>query len=287
MTILITGATGTVGSVVTDLLLDAGEKVRVGTRRPTEGAALSARGAEIVPLDFERPETLREAMHGAKRVFLLTPFVEHGTPLVRAAVEAARAAKVEFVLRMSAAGADRKAWFTLAREHGEGDALVAESGLAHAILQPTFFQDNFLKFHAESLKTQNAFYGASAGGATSYVSSRDIGASAAAILRAPEAHLGKTYVLTGPEAKTDVEVAAILSDVLGRSIRYVDLGEADYVAGMRAQGVPEWVIDGLSNLERVKALGYAAGISADVESLTGSKGETLRQFIERHRSAWT
>jgi uncharacterized protein YbjT (DUF2867 family) len=282
--VLVTGATGTIGSQVVKELVAAGASVRVGLRDPGKGGALQAQGVEVVALDLERPETLKAAFAGVERLFLLTPFVEHFLPQVKAAVDAAKAAGVTFILRMSAFGADPQSPDGLAREHGQGERLVKESGLGWAVIQPSFFQDNVLTYGGAALAQQGAIYGASKDGKVSYVSSSDVGAVAAAILSRPEAHQGKTYVLTGPEAVTGDELAALLSKVVGQPIRYVDLAPADYLGAMTSQGVPRWTAEHIVALELVKANGWAAAISPVVREVLGREPERYAAFLERSRA---
>lgn len=282
--VLVTGATGTIGSQVVKGLVAGGASVRVGLRDPAKGDALRAAGAEVVALDLDQPETLQPAFAGATRVFLLTPFVEHFLPLVRAAVDAAKGAGVEFILRMSALGADRASPDALGREHGQSEDLVKGSGLDWAVLQPTFFQDNVFNFQGESLKQQGAFYGASKGGKVSYVSSTDVGSVAAAILAKPDAHKGKTYVVTGSEALADTEVAVLLSKAIGRAIRYVDLTPADYLGAMTSQGAPSWMAAHIVALEMVKANGWAATVAPTVQEILGRAPEGYAAFLNRNRA---
>ena len=180
--ILVTGATGTVGSAVVDALLARDAKVRVGVRTPAKAEAVAAQGARVVKLDYDAPETLEAAFAGVERAFLLVPFVEDFDALVPRVLSVAKAAGVQHVVKMSAAGADAEAPMALARKHGLADGAVAQSGMGYTILKPTFFQDNLVKFQGQAIAGQGAFYGASAGAKVAYVSSADIARTAATIL---------------------------------------------------------------------------------------------------------
>ncbi|WP_428265562.1 SDR family oxidoreductase [Haliangium sp.] len=283
---LVTGATGTVGSHVVRALRANGLDVRAGARDPQKLTDLAGLGAETVRLDFDQPATLAEAFAGVTRVFLLTPFVEDDRPLVQAGLAAAKEAGVEFVLRMSAAGADPNAEAELPKHHGQNEEAVKSSGLAWAIIRPNFFQDNYVNYNAASIKAQGAFYGAGGDGKVSYVSAADIAAAAAAILADPAAHGAQTYVLTGPEALSDGDGATLLSELLGRKVEFVNLSSDDLGAGLRSQGMPAWQVASLQYLENVKAQGWAAAVSPAVEQLTGRAPETMRAFLERNRAAF-
>ncbi|HLM72809.1 MAG TPA: SDR family NAD(P)-dependent oxidoreductase, partial [Polyangiaceae bacterium] len=144
--IVITGATGTIGQEVARALLEAKEDVRILARDPSKVSELQRLGAEVVAGDLDDQASLERALQGAERLFLLTGFVESCVPQVRNAVEAAKAAGVRFILRMSAAGADPNSQFSLAKHHGESEDLVKGSGLAWAVIRPNFFMDNLLNY---------------------------------------------------------------------------------------------------------------------------------------------
>jgi uncharacterized protein YbjT (DUF2867 family) len=190
---------------------------------------------------------------------------------------------VKFILRMSAFGAHPDSPDGISREHGQCEELVKKSGLGWAIVQPTFFQDNFINFQGQNIVATGAFYGASAGQKTAYIASEDIAASAAAILKSPDAHQGKTYVLTGPSAHTDAEVATLLGDVLGRPVNYVDLPPEQFQGGLLAQGAPAWMADHITKLEGFKSRGEAAATTPSVKTITGRDPEPLRSYLTRNR----
>ena len=281
MKILVTGATGTIGSQVAAALLDANADVRVGLRDPAKGAGLRERGAEVVRFDFEDASTYEAAFGGAERVFMLSPFIEAFVPVVERASKAAVAAGVKFIVRMSALGANPQADDGLSKQHGLAEQAVKNAGVGWAVLQPTFFQDNVLNYQGEAV-AEGTFYGASGEGRTAYVSSKDIGDVAAEILLQPDAHDGKTYVLTGPEALSDAEVAAALSKVAGREIRYVNVPGEQLLQGQLDAGIPRWMAEHLVALEGVKAAGRAAETTSAVPDILGRPAESLAAYLERN-----
>ena len=281
MKMLITGATGTIGSQVAAALLDANADVRVGLRDPAKGAALQAKGAEVVRFDFEDASTYAAAFGGAERVFMLSPFIEAFVPLVERAAKAATAAGVKFIVRMSALGANPDADEGLSKQHGLAENAVKNAGADWTVLRPTFFQDNVLNYQAQPV-AQGSFYGASGEGRTAYISSKDVGDVVARVLLEPTEHAGQTYVLTGPEAISDAEFAAALSKVAGREIRYVDLPGEQFLQGQLAAGIPRWMADHLVALEAVKAAGWAAETTTVVPDILGRPAEPLAAFLERN-----
>ena len=282
--IVVFGANGNIGSQVVSALIDRNVAVRAVVRSEEKGAALKAAGAELAVADVSQPNTLAAALEGAQRVFLLMAFVPDQVTPVTNVVEAAKAAGVETIVKLSAFGADPSAPLAIAQQHGKADQIVEKSGLGYTILRPTFFQDNLLNFHAHTIQEQGVFYGASHGGAAPHVSSRDIAEVGAAILTAPERHDGKTYVLTGPQALTDAQVANIASKALERKVEYVDIPGEKMAESMRSQGAPDWMVESLVGLENVKAQGWAEEVTPVVSDILGRPGETYESFLMRHRS---
>ena len=278
MTILITGATGTIGTQTLKALEREGATALCGVRTP--------RGEHDVKLDLEDTASLDAALKGVTQLLLITPFVEHFEPLAERALDAAKRAGVSHVVRLSAAGVSPDASFDLARQHGRVEEALKASGLAHTIVRPLFFQDNFVKFQADTIKKDGAFYGASKGGKSAYLSSRDIGRVLAKILVDPAPHAGKTYSLTGPEALSDEQVAEVIGEARGRTVRYVDLPPEQLAAGMRSSGAPDWMVEGIVALEAIKANGWAAEVSPVVKDVLGEEGQRCDAFIAEHVDAF-
>ncbi|MEO0602777.1 MAG: SDR family oxidoreductase [Myxococcota bacterium] len=283
MTTLITGATGTIGSKVAQRLITEGERVRVASRDLRRLDGLVARGAEAVPLDLEDPASREAAFAGVERLFLVGPqaSADFGDRVAEV-VATARDAGVKLIVRLSAVGAHPEAGFVLAREHGRAEQALAASGVPWVSLQPTFFQDNLLTYQRDAIRGQGAFYGASSGGRVAYVSGDDIAEVAARILREPASHVGRTYVLTGPEALLDTEVAELVSTVLDRPVRFVDVGLDAYRANLAQAGSPEWMVESMAALETIKAQGFASEISPIVEQLLGRPATPFSRFLEAH-----
>ena len=282
-TIVVTGATGTIGSQVVRALKAKGETVRAAVRNP---ASAKTGADEHVALDFEDPASLEAAFAGADKLFLLTPFIERFSHLGENAVAAAKKAGISFILRMSAFGADPNSDDDLAKQHGLGEVAAQKSGIDWAVIRPTFFQNNLVNFHSASIKAQQAFYGASDGKKTSYVSSIDVGEVAAEILSNSSAHSGKTYILTGPEAVTDEQVAAIISEIAGREVKYINLDPASLRQGMLDNQVPEWMATHVVALEGVKSSGFAEAVTPHVSEILGRPGRTIKATLAEYADAF-
>jgi len=271
-TILVTGATGKVGAQLVSILVTGGAAVRAAVAPPTAPGELAALGAELARFDYDDPASARAALVGVDRLFIIAP------PTLAPAtmsdlLDAAGAAGVRFIGKLSTMGASPDSPIQLGRAHAATDEL----------LRPTVFMDNLVAFAAGSIRDRGAFFGASGDGRVSWVSSRDLAEVAAAVLLEPAAHRGQTYRLTGPEPLSCPDVAAILSEIVGRPIHYVDLPPDQLRASLIERGIPAPFADGLVTLEAVKASGELAAVSPAVEQVLGRPGERYRDFLRRHR----
>ncbi|KAA9338507.1 SDR family oxidoreductase [Hymenobacter busanensis] len=286
-TILITGATGTVGSELVRALANRGATVRAGVHSVIKGDRLKHLNPEVqlVELAFERPETLVPAFTGVDRVFLITPFSPEQVAVARQLIDAAKAAGVKQVVKLSALGAEAEPGIQLGRWHREAEQYLAQSGLSYAIVRPSSFMQNFITYHADGIRQQGAIYLPLGQGRLSYIDAQDIAAAAAAILLDdPIRHHGRAYPLTGSEALSTDEVARIIGQAAGRDVRYVDLPEDAARQGM--QGAPQWLVDAMMELNAIGKAGYAATVAPDLERLTGRPARTFAEFAQDHRTAF-
>ena len=283
-TILVTGATGTIGSeVVKALAGKPGVTVRIGVRSAAKAEKLAAENVVPVDFDYEKPETIAAAVKGADRVFLLTPFsadqVEHG----RAVIEAAKAAGVKHIVKLSAIGVENEPGIQLGRWHREVEKLVEASGISYTILRPNNFMDNFINFYGPG--ADGNIYVPFGTAAVSYIDARDVAAVAATVLT-EEGHYGKAYDLTGPEAVTTAEVAKAIGEVSGRTVTYVDVPEEAASKGMLDMHMPKWMVDAMMELHGICKAGYASGVSPLVKQITGKAPRTFAEFARDRAAAW-
>jgi len=279
--ILITGATGTVGSQLLSALQAKGLDVAVMTSRPGH----TVPGFRTLHGDFASPESLAAAFQGFDTVFLLQPLDPRMVTFGLNAVAAAKAAGVKHIVRSSGAGADSASPFSLPRAHGTIDDAVRASGLGWTLLQPNSFMQNHITFNTAAIRS-GAFYAPHGEGATALIDVRDIAEVAALVLADPSAHQGQTYVLTGAQSLTDAEQAAILTGAIGRPVAYVDVPEAAASEAMAGMGFPALLVDWLMSLNAIVKAGYAAGQSPEVQRLTGHAPRSFESFAREHRAVW-
>ena len=278
--ILITGASGNVGREVLKQIAETGVPVRAAFQS-MDKAASAPPGVEVAVVDYQQPETLRAALKDVEKVFLVGPPTAQLVALERSAIDMIRQSEVRQVVKLSAMGG-RAATFT--RQHAESEDHIRSSGVTYTFLRPNGFMQNVLLFSGDSIRTQSAFYGSEGDGRVSQIDIRDIAAVAVKTLT-EGGHEGKTYTLTGPAALSNSEVAKILSDALGREIRFVNLEPAQLKAALLAAGVGQWSADALVDLQRLYREGGAATVTADVEQILGRKPRSYVAFAKENREA--
>jgi uncharacterized protein YbjT (DUF2867 family) len=289
MTILVLGSTGTNGSLVANILLDAGATVRLGVRKMDDEriASYKSQGAEVVAFDFDDLKTLAPALAGAESVVMITPLAEtfaHYVTDVLDAIKNDEASTVKYIVKLSAigSGGPNPLDLKVQEEHSLSDAALEASGLSYTIVRPNFFMSNPLGLQGASIHDpgQRAFYGTSDGKSISYVSPNDIADVMAAAALDPTKHNGKIYTLTGPESLTEAQVAEKIAAHVDHEVKYVDLTSQAYQESLTSNGMPAWLIDNLVKLEKLKGLGYCAEVSPDAEDAIGRKPESFDAFLE-------
>jgi uncharacterized protein YbjT (DUF2867 family) len=279
--ILITGASGNVGKEVLKQIVRTPAQVRAAFQSPSKAAGAPS-GVEIVIMDFNRPETLRSALKGVERVFLVGPPTPDLPALERKAVDEIKQSGIRHVVKLSAMGG-RAATFP--RQHADSEDYIKSSGVAYTFLRPNGFMQNMVNYNAPTINTQNAFYGCQGEGKVSHIDIRDIAAVAVKTLT-EDGHEGKTHTLTGPAALSNAQIAQILSDDLAREINYVDLPPEQLKQAMLAAGMPEWGADALCDLQRLYREGGASAMTSDVEQILRRKPTSFEQFSRDYRQAF-
>jgi uncharacterized protein YbjT (DUF2867 family) len=279
--ILITGASGNVGKEVLKQITQTGVEVRAAFQSVSKAAGIPS-GVEIVSLDYNRAETLQTALKGVDRVFLVGPPTAELTALECKAMEVIAQSDIRRVVKLSAMGG-REAIFP--RQHAQSEDYIQSTGVPFTFLRPNGFMQNLVNYNASTIKTQNSFYGSEGDGRVSHIDIRDVAAVAVKALT-EDGHVGKAYTLTGPEAITNEEIAHILSEEVGREIRFINLPPAQLKAALLSAGVQEWSADALLDLQRLYREGKATAVTPDVELILNRKPISFAQFLRDYRSAF-
>jgi uncharacterized protein YbjT (DUF2867 family) len=210
--ILVTGATGNNGVELIKRLSATGAPVRGMVHKRRDDANLGLPGVEFVAADFDEPETIRRALDGVDRAFLVTNSTESAEARQLRFVELARAAGVQQIVYLSQLHAATNSPVRFLRYHAVVEDAIRSSGMMFTNLRPNLYMQGMLAFR-QSIESEGRFYAAAGDARVSIVDVRDIAAVAAAALT-ESGHSGKRYDLTGPEALTHAEMASQLSEAL-------------------------------------------------------------------------
>lgn len=274
--ILVTGATGTIGSSTVKALKAKGARFKVGTRSPDK---LKGQGIDTVLFDWDKPETFGPALQGVEKIFLLTPISEKQTQYAQSLVDAAKKAGVKHIVKLSVMGADAEPGIALGRMHRASEKAIQNSGIAWTMLRPSFFMENFINYYGVDPKKDSTVYLAHADGKANWVDGRDIGEVAAAVLTG-KAHEGKVYDLTGPEALGAGEVVAIFSAALGHKYTYVPVPEEAARKALKDYGAPQWMIDGYAELDMLIRNGWSTAIATGVKDVLGRPARSFKEYVK-------
>jgi NAD(P)H dehydrogenase (quinone) len=285
MRTIVTGASGNLGRLVAENLMErlTPEQVVLVTRRPEALSDLRARGAEVRYGDFDDPDALPAAFAGGRRMLLIgTDAIGRRVAQHRAAIDAAKAARIEHVVFTSHVNpVATNPTGPVAREPGETEALLHHSGLEWTVLRFGSFAE---------LQVPPAALAISAGrlvtnfgdGRIVPISRRDC-AEVAAVVLTTDGHLGKTYEITGAQALSSTDLADLFSEVSGRSVKVVHLGDKMLGWLLSRYGTPKPVARAITAFGRAVREGYFDEADPTFELLTGRLPVSLRDVLIAHR----
>ena len=252
MTIAVTGATGHLGRLIIDALLQRapGTALVALARHPDK---VATPGVAARQADYTRPDTLAAALQGIGTLMLISSS-EVGQRTVQHAnvIAAARAAGVQRIVYISLLHADRSP-LSLAVEHRQTEADLRASGIAHTLLRNGWYTENYTGSIPSALQ-HGAFIGSAQNGRISSAARADYAAAAAVVLTTP-GHDGQTYELAGDHAYTLADLAAEVSRQTGRTLPYRDLPRADYAAALVGAGLPAALADAIASWDADAAQG--------------------------------
>lgn len=278
-TVLVTGATGTVGSALIPALQARGVSVRAMTR----DAGRAVPGAETVVADLREPDSVAAALKGVDAVFLNSPSTADAAALQIRFADLARDTGVPrlVVLSQYAARADSPVRFL--RWHAEVEAHLQTLGLDHTVLRPNLYLQALLGF-ARTI-AQGWFAAPIGDAAISAIDIRDIADAAAAVLTGT-GHTGRTYTLTGPRAVTHDQIAEALAAATGRDLAFHNASADQFAAALTGM-IPPWQLEGLVEDYAHYARGEAAEVSTAVDDLTGHPARDVADFARDYAAAFT
>lgn len=302
-TILVTGATGNVGSEVTKQLsnstsdLNLKAAVRSGdanisySSKNGSGEQKNKGRVNQVVIDYNRPETIVEGLKDVDKLFVLTPthpnIVEFTSNLVNGAKKA-EGKGVKHIVKLSHIRADaHEPEITITSLHRQAEKVIEESGIPYIFLRSNFFMQNFINFYGQMIKSQNSFSLSAGDGKVSFVDVRDIASVATRVLTEDnDKYKGKAYTITGPESLTYAQTADILSLEVGKKIHYKNISEDQMRQMIRNFGMNVWHTNVLIELLKITRDGYLSEVSSAVEKVTDRKPISFSQFAKNYAQAF-
>ncbi|MFE0509557.1 SDR family oxidoreductase [Streptomyces sp. NPDC058964] len=275
--ILVTGASGNVGTALLTRLHADGVAARAAYRDPHTTAQVIESGGQAVTLDLTMPGTIGPALDGIEAVFLLGATSPAQTTHELNMLEAARAVGVR-VVKLSVWRAD-EGLTPIARLHQPVEQSLVASGLPWTILRPNFYLQNFLR--QPSIREAGEFSLPLITAPISFVDIDDIARVAARVLTT-DGHDGRVYDLTGPKALTYAEAAEEFSYVLGKPVRYVGLPDDEARVAMLSRGMPEFHVDALIGVARAYRDGGAETVTSTVADITGRAALGFADFVRQN-----
>jgi len=277
-TIAVTGATGQLGRLTLQALLDrgvpAGNLVAL-VRDPAKAADLAAQGIQVRQADYRQPETLSAALNGVNRLLLVSSNdFDDRAGQHRNVINAARDAGVDLIAYTSILNADRSGMI-LAGDHKATEALLRDSGVPFTLLRNGWYTENY---DLKGAVKNGAILGAAGSHALNPAPRRDYAEAAAAVL-STDGHAGQTYELAGDEAVTLADLAAEVARQSGQPVAYHDLSAEEYARTLAGFGVPEGFAHVLADSDTGITRGELASESRDLSRLIGRPTTPITQAV--------
>ena len=284
--ILVTGSTGKTGAPVVQQLLEKGYPVRAFVRQlDKRSEQLQALGAEIMVGDFHDLISIRKAMQDVKRVYFCYPPSDGLLEATAHIAVAARDEGVEAVVNMSQISARENARSPLAHQHWLSEQIFDWAGVGASHIRPTFFAEDLYLFTGGSIAREGKIYLPFGDEKHAPVAAVDIARVVVGILINPEPHIGKRFVLTGPRNLEIIEMAGILSKVLGKSVEYINIPiDAWRTAMVEKIGFPEFLATHLAAVAQDHQDGIFSAETDAVEKIGGQPPQSLEDFVKSHQT---
>ena len=280
MKIAITGATGQLGNLVIEQLLQltAAQNIVVLVRNVDKAEHFKVQGIELREFDYDRPETLVPALSGIDKLLLISANeIGRRTPQHQAVINAAKVASVPYLAYTSLLRADTSP-LGLAQEHRETEKLIQDSGITYTFLRNNWYSENYLAGVAHTIEIGTLF-GAAQDGRISSASRIDYAEAAAKVLTST-GHENKTYELAGSESFSLSDLATFIGQAVNKDIIYQNLSAEEYTQGLTQAGLPAGLVDVIVDADIQTIQGAMYSDSKDLEQLIGHKTTSIQDAIK-------
>lgn len=277
MLVLVTGATGKIGSELVKQLASVGTQIRALVHDPEKAVALKGLNVDIVIGDLAKPETLDAALEGVERVFSLVPSTPNSLELETNLLKAIKPTNVQQIVKLSSIEASENSAASLFRDHWLGEQGFQESGIPFTVIRPNAFYQN-LPLFAQSIKSEDTFSVPLKNAKVGFIDTRDIALVAAKVLT-ENGHEGKLYTISGPELLSYHDVAEKLSVYLDRRITYVDVTLEDFKNTLLTWGIPDLFAQRLVAAWGVIGDGKFGFLTNTFNEITKSQPRSFDEFL--------
>jgi len=272
--ILVIGGKGKTGRLVAEELRLRGVKTRIATRSPSTD--------DDVAFDWQDPRTSEAAFDGVNAVYIVAPTnnSDHGT-IVPPILEMARKREVRRFVLLSASSLEAGGPMM-----GQIHSYLQDEVPEWTVLRPTWFMQNFSEqHHRETIQNQNAIYSATGTGRIGFINAADIAKAAVSALL-EKTSLNRDFILTGPETLSYADFAEKISDVIGRTIKHINLTTPELADRYVRAGLDRAYASILAEMDRKISEGSEDQLSDGVLALTGRPPSTATEFIREHKNSW-
>jgi NAD(P)H dehydrogenase (quinone) len=281
--LLVTGASGHLGRRVVELLLEkqAGQII-AATRTPEKLADFAGKGVTVRHADFSDPASLDTAFAGVDRLLLIsTDTLDNRLNMQRAAVQAAEKAGVKHVIYTSIVNPVNTP-VTLAPDHAGTEAALEASSMGWTSLRNNLYAEALIGAISQALQLDGKLFVAAGDGKAAYVTREDCAQAAAGALAA-DFDGRRALDITGPEALSQAEIAAIATSITGKQVTYIPLQPEVKHQNLVAVGLPPFIADLLVSFDTGIAAGKFVGVTNNVETLSGRKPISVHDFLAAQR----
>jgi len=275
--ITVFGATGKVGREMLESFSQAGTYCRAVTRDLKKVKAHSF--VTWIEGNLADRNSLYNTIAGSRRLFLSTSFSEKMADLQNTAIDVAKEAGVEHIVKLSTKGVSEKSDFLIPKLHYQIEQKLKSSGLNWTILQPSAFMQNWLGDFSDTIKKERKIYDAVGDTKMPFIDARDIAEVAVRILTSPDKHINKTYLLTGSEAVSYNEVAEAVTQAIHEPVAYISQSPEEARARLEAKGLPEWAVK-LFLVMAKNQQADGATVSGSVQEILGKPSRNVYYFAK-------